>query len=310
MLDYLAPELVKRITDCLDVESVGRLASTCKYLYLCTTGDPYILNLVRARLGLVGCALRNWADTVAFATRCPAVSVWEVNRALEVAVRNGCTETVALLLTDSRVDNAREYNNLFRLAAWHGHVEILRLLLADKRSGVLVLGKAGVETAARNGHVDVVRTLLADPRVDLAATGSRAMEVAARLGHAPMVALLLTVLPVESSEIIRRGMTCAALWGRTGVMRALLADPRTDPSVQNYLVVWWAAQSGKDELLELLLADPRVHLTGLQIFKYRRQLQMARYGDADVRRFVLAAFLMQILAVAYIVGHVYVNRME
>ena len=57
-LSTLPGDLVAYFVTSLDLRSVGRLAAMCKHLHHFTTGDPYVVTLMQARLGAEECTLR------------------------------------------------------------------------------------------------------------------------------------------------------------------------------------------------------------------------------------------------------------
>ena len=113
------------------------------------------------------------------------------NKGLLLAVQEGHSSIVELLLKNANVDIAVNNNEAIRLASAKGNINIVRNLLNHPQVDPGALDDEAIIKAARKGHADVVRLLLAHPRVKSSARNYLAVFTAIRKNHADIVKLLI-----------------------------------------------------------------------------------------------------------------------
>jgi ankyrin repeat protein len=180
------------------------------------------------------------------------------NWPLQVSAQNGLTETVKLLLSDSRVDPSTDDNYAIHGASFHGHHDVVKLLLADQRVDPSARDNLAIRRAAENGHHDIVKLLLSDPRVDSSGADNDPICLATQNGRLETVQLLLSDPRVDPSAKGNRAIRRAARNGHHGIVKLLFSDPRVDPSAQDNCAIRWATENGHHEIVRVLLSDPRV----------------------------------------------------
>ena len=74
------------------------------------------------------------------------------------------TETLKLLLQDSRIDPSAQNNNFIILASKYGHLEIVKLLLQDFRVDPSAQNNKAIKKACKNNHFEIVEILMKDRR--------------------------------------------------------------------------------------------------------------------------------------------------
>lgn len=194
---------------------------------------------------------------------------------LAVAVKEGHTAVVALLLACPRIDVNLCVNGAppLTIAAHRGHADIVDLLLRHKRidpSVPTLAGETALAVAAGCGHVDVVRYLFSvteDPNHG-GMGGAPPLVIAAGKGHASVVKALLSYYKVDPNAQTDEGATALAIAAQEAgsnvgcleVVRALLSERRLNPNAGALAPLLVAAQAGSAEVVALLLADDRVNV--------------------------------------------------
>ncbi|ETN00574.1 hypothetical protein PPTG_17799 [Phytophthora nicotianae INRA-310] len=105
--------------------------------------------------------------------------LWEGERVIEEAARNGRLEILKLLhgLDSSLIRPKTCSSNAMDDAAANGQLEVVKWLHANRSEGCT---KSAMDVAASNGHLDVVQWLTFNTRVGCS---TLAMDLAARNGH-------------------------------------------------------------------------------------------------------------------------------
>ncbi len=140
-------------------------------------------------------------------------------------------------------------------ASRFGHTETLKLLLADSRVDPTVWDNLAIRWASRFGHTERVEVLLTDSRIDPTVKDNHAIRLASRFGHTETLKLLLTDSRVDPTVCDNEAIRFASHYGHTETLEVLLADSRVDPTAFDNEAIRWASANGHTETMEVLLTD-------------------------------------------------------
>ena len=180
------------------------------------------------------------------------------NYAIHIAIKNGYTEMVQLLLKDPRIDPNVHHNYIIRIAVAGGYIEIVKLLLKDQRINPGDANNYAIRIASEKGYTEIVKLLLQDPRVNPSNDNNYAIRIAAEKGYIEIVKSLLKDSRVDPSDHHNDAIRCAVKNGHTEIVQLLLQDKRVNPSDVNNYAIRKATENGYTEIVQLLLQDPRV----------------------------------------------------
>lgn len=184
-------------------------------------------------------------DLEIFETKCEA---------LEVAISNGHSEVVKLLLEDGRFDPS--INNCETLvdASKRGLSEIVKLLLNDVRIENAKLQDAFIG-AVEYGHSKVVQIFL-DAGVDPSADNNYALRCAVDMGNENLVNILLKDERIEPSALHNEAIYKATKKGFVKITELLLNHKRFDPYLireDHYALLYTSMIGFNDKINDLLM---------------------------------------------------------
>ena len=182
------------------------------------------------------------------------------------ACETGATETVSLLLNDSRIDvNEGDDSGKtgFILACEYGHTQIVSLLLQNSRVDVNkadVDGQTGFMEACSYGCTEIVSLLFQDSRIDIFQEDNDGMSgfiYACRSANRDVLSLFLKDARIGIDD----QFICACCIGDMERVSLSLNNPRINVNKANndgMTGFIWACRNGHAEIVSSLLAHSRI----------------------------------------------------
>ena len=147
------------------------------------------------------------------------------NEGFILAVQEGHSSIVELLLKKTKIDAAANNNKAIRLASANGYIDIVRMLLRRPEVNAGVMYNQSLIEATRMGHIEVVRLLLLHPTVDPSARNFRAVSLASKLNYPDIEKLFIIDERVNPSIFKIQTLERAAYFGKVDSVRYLLGYP-------------------------------------------------------------------------------------
>ncbi|KAJ3393474.1 hypothetical protein HDU84_001965 [Entophlyctis sp. JEL0112] len=191
------------------------------------------------------------------------------NYAAKRTAFNGHTETMRLLLADTRTDPSASRNEPLRNATTNGHAGVLRLLLSHPHPGINpgCFNNHSLVQACTNGHLECVQLLVSDNRVNPADGDNEPFRTACRNGHAGIVQFLLTVPNVNPCARRCDGLVTAIDEGHEDVVRVLLQHHSPIRPIFSERMFERVVRRGSPEIVKIFLEDPRVKVCNTAFLK-------------------------------------------
>lgn len=208
----------------------------------------------------------------------PNINRPSITDAFVMACADGYTDSVTILLNDSRIDFHAKNNSAIRLATQYGHANVIEILLQDSRMDMTTKTVA-FTVAAENGHSKIIQMLLNNDVYQQDTLIISAIKTALDNHHSNVVKLLITRCDVaDLTEQILLGIIkllddtsdeteniLNKIFGNLieknihhDAIRVLSFDPRVKPNYDDNHALIVASQQNHAKIVFILLDNPRV----------------------------------------------------
>lgn len=114
-----------------------------------------------------------------------------LNECLKLAIENGQTDSVKILISESKADPAYHSNFPIRFASINDDLDTVKFLLNDKRVDPTAEHNEALMAAVEYNNIEVVKLLLNDPRIDPTDNDNFAIRTASDRGYTELMKILL-----------------------------------------------------------------------------------------------------------------------